>query len=640
MLQRIRDGLQGQKWLAFLILGAIGATFVFWGGSGALDSSSVSNAAAAEVNGEEIPATEFTEQWNQIEANWAMQTGTEMPAEQREAMQRRLLDNLILQRLIEDRMRDQHFRVSDAAVVASWRDDPRFQTDGKFDRSKAAMYMQQYGLTEREFEEETRQRLLTNQLQQGIGGSFFLTKAEQQRLFALENEEREVQYLQLPAEKFTGEEPIEDAAIQAYYDKNGDRFMSTEYVTLDYAELRLEELASQVVPTEADLRKLYDENRAQYVRDETRRARHIVIGFSEGVAEGEDDPAALAKAEAVAAEARAGKDFAELARQHSADPTANQGGDLGFVQKQDFPGPIGDTLFSMNVGDVSAPVKYQFGYHILKLEEIQSQEDRPFEEVRAELDAQYRTMTSADLFGDREEQINTMLSKGNADLDKIAQDLGLARGTVERFLRGGGGEPLGSSPDLQQRVFSDAALSQGRIGGPVALGDDRLVIFKVREHHKAEVKPLAEVRDEIVALLRDERGTAAAKAAAEAALKRLQDGETLDAVAKSLGVVAEPARFVGRGDPSIPADLRTAVFEAPRPADKPVIEMEALDDGSSAVFVLTRTRVADASANPAMTAQQNAQLAQRVAGGEVQAYIEEAQANADIVRNPAVFAEP
>jgi peptidyl-prolyl cis-trans isomerase D len=640
MLQRIRDGLQGQKWLAFLILGAIGATFVFWGGSGSLDPSSVSNAVAAEVNGEEVSAAEFTEQWNQIEANWAQQTGAEIPAEQRAAMQQRLLDNLVLQKLIEDRMRDQHFRVSDAAVVASWRDDPMFQTDGRFDRSKAAMYMQQYGLTEREFEEQTRQRLLTNQLQQGIGNSFFLTKAEQQRLFNLENEEREVQYLQLPAEKFAGNEPFDDAAIQAYYEKNSDRFMSTEYVTLDYAELRLEDLASQVVPSDSDLRKLYDENRAQYVRDETRRARHIVIAFSEGVEEGEDDPAALAKAEAVAADARAGKDFAELARQHSSDPTANQGGDLGFVQKQDFPGPIGDTLFSMKVGDVSAPVKSQFGYHILKLEEIQAQEARPFEEVRAELDAQYRTMTSADLFGDREEQINTLLSKGNADLDKIAQELGLARGTVEQFLRGGGGEPLGSSPELQQRVFSDATLNQGRIGGPVALGEDRLVIFRVREHHKSEVKPLAEVRQEIVELLRDERGTAAAKAAAESALKRLQDGESLEAVAQNLGVTVEPARFVGRGDPSIPADLRSAVFEAPRPSDKPVIEMEALDDGSSAVFVLTRTRVADASANPAMTAQQNAQLLQRVAGGEVQAYIEEVQANADIVKNPAVFSEP
>jgi peptidyl-prolyl cis-trans isomerase D len=635
MLQRIRDGLQGQKWLAWVILGAIGATFVFWGGSNSLDPSSVSNATAAEVDGEEISADEATKEWNDIQANWAQQVGTEIPAEQREAMQNRLLDNLVLRKLIEERMRKQHFRVSDAAVLVSWREDPRFQTNGQFDRSKAVMFLQSNGLSEQEFQEQTRQDLLTTQLQQGIGGSYFLTRAEQQRLFNLENEEREVRYVQLPADKFTGGEPIEDAAVQAYYEKNGDRFMTTESVGLDYAELRLEQLASQVIPTESDLQKLYEENRAQYVRDESRRARHIVIGVNEG----EDDAAALKKADAVAAEARAGKDFAELAKQHSTDPTANQGGDLGFVQKRDFPGPIGDTLFSMKVGDVSAPVKSQFGYHILKLEEIQAQEARPFEEVRAELDAQYRTTKSADLFAEREEQINTMLGKGNTDIDKIAQDLGLTRGSVAQFLRGGGAEPLGSSPELQQRVFSDSALNQGKIGGPIALGEDRLVIFKVRDHRKAQVKPLPEVRDEIVALLRHERGVAAAKTAAEGALKRLEGGESIEAVASGLGLSAEPARFVGRGDPSIPAALRTAVFEAPRPADKPVIKMAALDDGSSALFVLSGTRVADSNANPAMTAQQNGQLLQRVARGEVQAYIEEAKRNAKIVKNPKVFVE-
>jgi peptidyl-prolyl cis-trans isomerase D len=606
MLQRIRDGLQGQKWLAWVILGAIGATFVFWGGSNTLDPSAVSNTVAVEVDGEEVSAQEATREWNEIQAEWAQQMGTEMPAEQREAIQNRLLDNLVLRTLIKERMREQHFRVSDAAVLKAWRDNPELQTDGRFDRSKAIMFMQAN-----------------------------LTRAEQQRLFNLENEEREVQYLQLPAEKFAGTAPIEDAAIQAYYEQNHDRFMTTESVALDYAELRLEQLASQVVPTDADLQKLYDENRAQYVREEGRRARHIVIAPKEG----EADAATLKRAEAVAAEARAGKDFTELAKQHSSDLTANQGGDLGVVRKADFPGPIGDTLFSMKVGEVSAPVKSQFGYHILKIDEIQAEEVRPFAEARAELDAQYRTTKSADLFSEREDQINALLAKGENDLDKIARELGLATGSIPKFLRGGGAEPLGSSPDLQQRVFSDATLNQGKIGGPVALGEDRLVLFKVREHHKAAVKPLPEVRDEIVALLRQERGEAAAKAAADAALKRLEGGETLEAVARSLGVTAEPARFVGRGDPSIPADLRTAVFEAPRPSGAPVVRMAALDDGSSALFVLSRTRVADANANPAMTAQQNEQLLRRLASGEVTAYIEEAKRNAEIVKNPKVFAE-
>ena len=633
MLQRIRDGLQGQKWLAWIILGLIGATFVFWGGSGSLDSAGVANTTAAEVDGVEIPASDATRAWSDTQARWARQFGTDIPPEQRVAMQQNILDGLVLRKLIEKRLQDENFRVSDATVLTEFQNIPEFHgPDGKFDVATARSVLAQINKSEHEYFAETRSQLLINQLQQGIGGSYFLTRAEQQRLFNLENEEREVQFAQFEAASFAGNEPVDDAAIKAYYDKNGDRFMTTESVALEYAELRLEQLATQVAPTEADLQKLYEDNRAMYVLDERRRARHIVIAVN-----GDDDAAALKKAEGVATEARAGKDFAELAKKYSSDSTATEGGDLGFVQKKDFPGPLGDTLFAMNVGDVSAPVKSQFGYHILKLEQIQAGEAKPFADVRAELDSQYRQDRSADLFGERQEELAQRLEKGVTDIDKLAQDLGLTRGSIPEFLRGGGAEPLGSSVDLQQTVFSDATLNQGKIGGPVGLGEDRLVVVKVTAHHKAAVKPLEVVHDEIVALLKQERGVAAAKAAAEAALAKLTAGEKLETLAKTLNVAVEPARFMSRGDPSIPAALRTSIFEAPRPTDQPVIKTASLDDGSTAVYVVTRTRVADTTANPTLVQQQNAQLQQRSAQGEVAAYINEAKRKAKIVKNLGVF---
>ena len=421
MLQRIRDGLQGQKWLAWFILGAIGLTFVFWGGSGALDFSGVTKNTAAEVDGIEIPASEATRAWSDMQARWSRQFGTDIPAEQRVAMQKNIIDGLVLRTLIEKRLQDAHYRVSDASVLAEFQNIPQFHgPDGKFDANTARSVLAQINKTEHEYFAETRSQLLVNQLQQGIGGSYFLTRAEAKRLFDLENEEREVQYLQLAADKFAGVEPIDEAAVKAYYDKNGDRFMTTESVALEFAELRLENLATQLAPTEAELQKLYDDNRASYVLDERRRARHIVISVT-----GDDDAAALKQAESVAAEARTGKDFAELAKKYSSDATASQGGDLGFVQQSDFPGPLGDTLFALKVGEVSAPVKSQFGYHILKLEEIQAGEAKPFDAVRAELDSQYRQDRAADLFGERQELMSARIEKGATDIDTIAKDLGL-----------------------------------------------------------------------------------------------------------------------------------------------------------------------------------------------------------------------
>jgi peptidyl-prolyl cis-trans isomerase D len=633
MLQRIRDGLHGRKWLAWLALFPIAAIFIFWGGSNSLDFNGTSRQDAAIVDGDKIPATEATKAWSETQARWSQQFGTEIPAEQRARIQDNILEQLVLQKLLENRLDEEHFHVSEGRVLGEIQNIPAFKgADGKYDPSLAKQLLQSNGISEAEFIKEQRKQLLLNQLQAGIGNSFFLTKAEAQRLSNLENEEREVEYAQFKPDQFANADPIDEAAIKAYYDKNGDRFMTTESVSLEYAELRLEQLASQVAPSEADLRKLYDENRGNYVLEERRRARHILIPVN-----GDDDAGARKQAESVLAEARAGKDFAELAKKYSKDSTASDGGELGFVQKKDFPGPFGDTLFGMKVGDIAGPVKSQFGYHLIKLEEVQAGEAKPFEAVRAELDSQYRQDKSAELFGERQDQIGALLEKGEDDLDKIAKDLNLTRGSIAQFLRGGGAEPLGSSPDLQQVVFEDSTLNQGKIGGPVALGEDRLVLVKVTAHHKAEVKPLDQVRADIVTLLKHDRGVAAAKAAAEELEKKLEGGEKLATAAGQSKVTVEPARFISRGDPSIPAALRTAVFEAPRPEGKPVVRSASLDDGSTAVFVVSRTRVGDTQANPQLALQQDLMLAQRAAAGDIAAYVNEAKRKAKIEKNPRVF---
>jgi peptidyl-prolyl cis-trans isomerase D len=633
MLQRIRDGLHGRKWLAWLALFPIAAIFIFWGGSNSLDFNGSSRQDAAIVDGDKIPATEATKAWSETQARWSQQFGTEIPAEQRARIQDNILEQLVLQKLLENRLDAEHFHVSEGRVLAEIQNVPAFKgADGKYDPSLAKQLLQSNGISELEFFKEQRKQLLLNQLQAGIGNSYFLTPAEQQRLSNLENEEREVEYAQFKAEQFADTNPIDDAAIKAYYDKNGDRFMTTESVSLEYAELRLEQLASQVAPTEADLKKVYEENRGNYVLDERRRARHILIPLN-----GDDDAGARKQAESVLAEARAGKDFADLAKKYSKDSTATDGGELGFVQKKDFPGPFGDTLFGMKVGDIAGPVKSQFGYHLIKLEEIQAGEAKPFEAVRGELDSQYRQDKSAELFGERQDQVGALLEKGEDDLDKIAKDLNLTRGSIAQFLRGGGAEPLGSSPELQQVVFDDSTLNQGKIGGPVALGEDRLVLVKVTGHHKAEVKPLDQVRAEIVTLLTHDRGVAAAKAAAEGLEKKLEGGEKLATAAAAAKLTAEPARFISRGDPSIPAALRTAVFEAPRPEGKPVVRSATLDDGSTAVFVVSRTRTGDTKANPQLALQQNIMLSQRAAAGDIAAYVNEAKRKAKIEKNPRVF---
>src|SRR5688572_787954 len=559
MLQRIRDGLHGQKWLAWTVLLVIAATFVFWGGT-MNDAGGNVVRDAASVDGDPIAGELATRAWNRQQEQWSQQFGVDIPPERRAQMQDQLLEQLVIDKVIQHRLRDRQFGVGEAAVRKLAREEPAFQLNGKYDPAVPKPALSQAGLSEAQYFSDTRMSLLRAQLQRGIRQSYFLTPRELERLVALENEEREVRFVVLPVEKFGGNGPVEEAEIKAYYDANGDRFLTTESVALEFAELRVEHLATQVAPSEDDLRQRFEETRDRYNVPERRRSRHILIKV------GEDEAAAQKKAEQVLAEAKAsGADFAALAKKYSEDVSSQQGGDLGFTERSTFVGPFADALFAMQVGEVRGPVKSQFGFHIIKLEEIQAGQTKKFEDVRAELDSLYRQDQASELFGERQDALSARIEAGEDDIDKLAQNLGLVRGSVPTFLRGGGAEPLGSSRELQDVVFSDAALSQGKIVGPVGLGDDRLVVLKVVQHRKPEVKPLADVREEIIGLLRHDRGVAAAKAAAQGAVEKLNAGESLDKLASGWGLSAEPARFVGRGDPSIPAALRTALFEAARP---------------------------------------------------------------------------
>src|SRR3954465_11136264 len=145
MLLRLRDGLSRHKWLAWVVLGLIGATFVFWGGTNSLDFNGVSKNDAATVDGEEIPASAATELWSQQQNRWATQFGSDIPAEQRIKMQEDILEQLIVQKLITLRLKDQRYRVSDAKVLEEVQGIPAFKgPDGKFDANQARAVLRQY----------------------------------------------------------------------------------------------------------------------------------------------------------------------------------------------------------------------------------------------------------------------------------------------------------------------------------------------------------------------------------------------------------------------------------------------------------------------------------------------------------------
>ena len=631
MLQRIRDSLQGQKWLAYLLLGALALVFAAWGAYGIVNLNFGGSNYAAEANGSKISIEEARNVWLRQQSAWQQRLGgAEMPPPLRTRLQDQVLESLIRRSLLTQRSHDLGYRVSDAALREAVQGEPAFQVDGHYEPEAAKAALAQAGISVETYKEQLRTDLQQLQLEGGIRASDFLTPTERTRFADLEEQQREVRYLILPADRFRSASAVDDAAVQAYYKEHLAQYMNPESVRLQYAELRLEALAAQQELSEADLRAAYEKDKSRLEVPEKRHARHILIT-------GKDDAAALAQAQQVLSQAKSGKDFGALAKQYSQDPgSAQNGGDLGWAERGSFVKPFADALFAMKVGEIAGPVKTQFGYHIIRLDEIQPGKSKSFEEARPELESQVRRAHATDRFGELQEQLQARLAEPGADLAALAQQFNLQQGEVKQFVKGAGGVPLGAAPQLQELLFGEPPLAVDKLGGPVLLGDDRLVIVKVLEHRQSEAKPLAEVRDGIVAAIAKEQGTHAALSAAQRAREELLKGDSFEAVAQQLKVSADPAHFIGRNDPSVPAQVREAAFALPRPSGKPELRALPLSDGGAALVAVSALRTAPAEDKEA-EAGRAVQESERLGTAAALAYVDEVRRSASVRKNPKAF---
>jgi peptidyl-prolyl cis-trans isomerase D len=636
MLQQIGDSLKGHKWLTYTVFGALALIFAAWGAYGVANLSFGGSNFAAKVNGHTIPYEDVRASWQREQNQWQQRFGGEIPASQRALLQDQLLEQAVRSALITDRAQDLGYRVSQQQLTAAVRAEQAFQLDGQYNAEVAKSRLAQAGITPDQYANDLKTDLERRELEDGIQLSQFVTPAEVQRLHALTDQERQIRYVVLPVDKYAAAAQVSDAAVQAYYDAHKSQFMTAESVNLQYAQLTLAQVTAQITVSDADLQDYYTKNKNRYISTEQRHAHQILVAVNAKA----DAATALKKAQDIETKLKAGGNFETLAKQYSDDAgSAAQGGDLGLVERSSLgEGPFGDTLFAMKPGDISAPVLTKYGYQIIRLDEVVPAKGKTFEEARTDVLDQIKHDRAADKFGDMQEQIQQKIDQSGQTLELLAKEFGLTLGNVPVYLKGVGGGDLGSAKDLQDLVFGDTVLGEHRIGGPIVLDNDRLVLVKDLAHALPAPRPLATVHDQIVAQLRKEAGSQAALKAAEAAAKELQAGKDFDAVAKELGVTAEAARFVGRQDPSVPAPIRAAAFNAPKAGEhQPLYQALPQPDGSALLLGIMAVRVDAAPADPQQLSAQTHELALQYGEDDARAYIEQARKTAKVQKNIEVF---
>lgn len=579
MLQSIRDRFTGV--LAVVIIGAIAVALTIT----LVDTATITRTGtfAARVNGEEIPMADYRQVYDANLAQQQQAARAELSEEVIGQLRRNVLEGMVRNRVVAQYVRDNGYRVSDQGVIEHIQAMPVFQIDGKFSRDSYLAALAGQGISTTTFENEQRASLQIQQLQDGVVESSFFTPSEFRRFVMLEAERRAVAYALIEPDKLAAQVTVGEDDLKTYYDAHPDRFESPESVSIDYVEAKLASLGSAADVDEARLRSLYEENPDRFRTAEQRQARHILIAV--------DADTDTAKAEQLARDVSEriakGEDFAALARQYSDDPgSASSGGDLGWAGRGTYVPAFEETLFALEVGAVSAPVKTEFGYHVIQLMEVRPGTQRAFEDVRAELLEEARSRDLQDRFHALTEKMDDAALENPGSLDAVAQATGLPVQHIDRLTRAGA-EPFGANPALIDAAFSTAVIEEGENSPLVEVGDGHAIVLRVTEHRPARLRPLEEVRADVEAAARAEKAAQLTAERGEQLLQRIRAGADMAAVTQEAGLAMARPDPVGRSAAGVPPDLLRALFRAPKPADgKPVIGGLTLSNGAYAIYRL------------------------------------------------------
>ena len=587
MLQTIRERAQG--WIAWAIVILISIPFALWGIQSYLGVGG--EPIAATVNGVELPERELDRRVQEARLDLRERLGADYdPAtvdDQR--LRAEVLDTLIQETVLLEAVKRLGLRVSDQEVQLQILSDPSFVKDGRFDKETYERLLRFQGLTPALYEAQLRQKLSATQLVRAIASSELATRTERDAYKRLMGQRREISYLRLPLAAHRTEEPLDEARITAYYDSNRARFQTPEQVKLDYLVLDSEQLAATIEVSEDELRQLYASDQARFVQPERRAVRHLLLKVEDG-ADAAAAQAVLEQIQALRARIQAGESFEELAKTLSQDPgSAAQGGSLGIIESGIMVPAFDQAAFALAVGAVSEPVRTNFGYHLIEVTQIQPATTQPFEAVRESLRDQLTKQRAESLFYDLAERLATITYESPESLEPAAQELGLTIQHSDWVSREHSDPGVLAHPKVMAAAFHEEVLVNGRNSDLLEPERDRLqaVVLRVVAHRDVSVKALADVREEMIAAIRDEQARVAAKAAAEALAEKLRDGSDWSAAGADL--TPELPGLVDRQSTAVPAGVLDAAFKLAVPTEGGVsVGTAILDDGDAVVVRVTK----------------------------------------------------
>lgn len=572
MLSAVKNKTKGI--VTYTIVGFIALTFVVTALYG-IDFSG-SGKAVAIVDGEEISKQEFMSEFTLQQRRFQEQLAENYDAKFDVVLKQSVIEEMVNRYLLNQFAEKMGYSTTSQELQAQIQSNKLFEEEGAFSFSRYEQLLRLNGYSVDEYEASKAKELKREQTKNNLLRSAFVTPNTLNRIQNLNSQQRQFDYIKISANDYLDKVKVDTKSVRAHYDEQKESFVEPQKIKIDYVELSLLDISKGIEVDEDQLFNFYEEEKQRFTTEEQRRAQHILI---------EDK----AQAQSVLDQLNQGGSFAELARLHSMDPgSKDNAGDLGFFTRGVMVPEFEEKVFSMKPGELSNLVKSDFGYHIIKLNEIQSGDVKSFESVRTELTELYQTSEARKLLNNLYIQMENLAYE--ASLEELASQMDLKLKSSDWLTQ----NTQNMDAKIMQAAFSDVVLNKSENSQVIELSEQNYVVLRVREKLPQRQKSFDEVKGEITTHMRALLAKTYVDTIAQEIVKAANENniKSLEELMQKNQLNWSESAWVSRDSQSLSAAVINRVFTMKKPTkNSATLVSESLDKSHAMVLRLQGVRV-------------------------------------------------
>ncbi len=460
-------------------------------------------AVVAKVDGKEILQSE----WDSAHMREVERLRASMPS-----LDPKLLDSpearyATLERLVRDRVlaaasAKSKLGISDQRLARELQANEDIaalrKPDGSLDIERYRQLLGSQGLSPEMFEANVRADISSRQVLAGVNSSAMASNAVADVALNAYFEKREIQVASFNAADYAAKLTPSDADLEQFYKANESLFQAPEQANIEYVLLDVDTIKNGLTVNEADLKTYFEQNAQRLSGNQERRASHILIASPKSAPAVDRQKAKDKAVELLALVKKSPDSFAEVARKNSQDPgSAPNGGDLDFFSRGAMVKPFEDAVFGMKKGDVSDVIESEFGYHIIKLTDIKAPKQYTFEEMKPELEVDFKKQEAQKKFAETAEAFTNGVYEQADSLKPIADRLKLEVKTANGITRTAAPGVTGAlaNPKFLNALFAPDAIEKKRNTEAVEVASNQMISGRITQYTPARTRPLAEVKD-------------------------------------------------------------------------------------------------------------------------------------------------